>query len=305
MNHGFDYRERIGASAAGERLLGYLVRRYRHSDEATWHARLAAGELSLDAEVARAGDILRPGQLLAWRRPPWEEPSAPLAWAVLHRDEHLLAVAKPRGLPTVPNGGFLTHTLLHRVRQASPEAVPLHRLGRGTSGLVLFALTPLARARVSADWRTSRVEKVYRALARGVPERPAFTVEAPIGPVPHPRLGSVHAANPSGKRAVSHVRLLEARDEASLLEVSIETGRPHQIRIHLAFAGHPLVGDPLYGPGGLPLPEPALPGDPGYRLHAHRLSLSHPATGEPLTLECMPPRELRTAARSSRSCGGW
>ena len=78
----------------------------------------------------------------------------------------------------------------------------------------------------------------------------------------------------------------------SLLEVSIETGRPHQIRIHLAWAGHPLVGDPLYGVGGVPLPQPGLPGDPGYRLHAHRLSLTHPATGDPLTLECAAPADL-------------
>jgi 23S rRNA pseudouridine1911/1915/1917 synthase len=297
MNEGFVYRDRIAASAAGQAVLDFLVSRYPHSDEAQWRARLLRGELSLGAEVARAGDLLRTGQSLVWRRPPWEEPPAPLAWAVLHRDEHLLAVAKPRGLPTVPNGGFLTHTLLHLVRQAFPEAVPLHRLGRGTSGLVLFALTPLARARVSAAWRTSRVEKAYRALACGVPPRPAFTIDAPIGPVPHPRLRSVHAASPSGRRAVSHVRVLETRGDLSLLEVSIETGRPHQIRIHLAFAGHPLVGDPLYGPAGVPLPEPGLPGDPGYRLHAHRLSLDHPASGERLTLECAPPETLRATIR--------
>lgn len=294
MNQGFAYRERIGAAAAGETLLDHLRRRYRHSDEAAWRARLLRGELSLDAEVARAGDLLRPGQSLVWRRPPWEEPAAPLAWAVLHRDDHLLAAAKPRGLPTVPNGGFLMHTLLHLVRASFPQAVPLHRLGRGTSGLVLFALTPLARARVSSLWRTSGVEKVYRALASGVPDRAAFTIDAPIGPVAHPRLGSVHAAHPAGRRAVSHVRVLEARAGASLLEVSIETGRPHQIRIHLACAGHPLVGDPLYGVGGVPLPQPGLPGDPGYRLHAHRLSLTHPATGDPLTLECHPPSELHS-----------
>jgi 23S rRNA pseudouridine1911/1915/1917 synthase len=294
MNEGFVYRERIGPGAEGQDLLGYLVRRYGHSDEAAWRTRLLRGELSLDSAVARPGDVLRAGQYLVWRRPPWEEPEVPLGWAVLHRDEHLLAVAKPRGLPTIPNGGFLTHTLLHLVRRVAPGAVPLHRLGRGTSGLVLFALTPLARARVSAAWRAARVVKVYRALASGVPARPAFTIDAPIGPVPHPRLGHVHASSPAGKPAVSHARVVEARGDASLLEVSIETGRPHQIRIHLAWAGHPLVGDPMYGRGGVPLEAPGLPGDPGYRLHAHRLSLDHPATGERLTLECAPPAELRS-----------
>jgi 23S rRNA pseudouridine1911/1915/1917 synthase len=293
LNRGFVYRSRVGPESDGEDLLVHLARRYPHSDQAAWRDRVAAGQLSLGPRTARVGDHVRAGQALVWRRPPWEEPAVPLCWAVLHRDAHLLAAAKPRGLPTVPNGGFLEHTLLRLVRASFPDAVPLHRLGRGTSGLVLFALTPAARAAVSAQWRTARVGKVYRALACGAPDRDAFTIDVPIGPVPHPRLGSVHAASAAGKPARSHVRVLERRGVRSLLEVSIETGRPHQIRIHLAWAGHPLVGDPLYGPGGQPLPEPGLPGDPGYRLHAHRLTLTHPATGQPLTLECAPPPELR------------
>ena len=293
MNEGFVYRERIGPVDGGSELLAYLVRRYRHSLAETWRDRLERGELSLDAAVACEGDVLRPGQSLVWRRPPWQEPAVPLCWALLRRDAHLLAVAKPRGLPTMPAGGFLTHTLLHRVRQAFPGAVPLHRLGRGTSGLVLFALTREARSTLSADWRTARVGKVYRALAVGTPRWDALTIDAPIGPVPDARLGSVHAARPDGKPARSHVRVLERRGPASLLEVAIETGRPHQIRIHLAWAGHPLVGDPLYGAGGLPVRGAGLPGDPGYRLHAHRLAFTHPATGEAITLECAPPAGLR------------
>src|SRR5512139_1613185 len=116
-------------------------------------------------------DVLRPGQSLVWRRPPWEEPAAPLSFAILHRDAHLLAVAKPRGLPSVPNGGFLEHTLLHRVRLHFPGAVPLHRLGRGTSGLVLFALTNQARREGAAAWREGRVSKEYLALVAGRPVR--------------------------------------------------------------------------------------------------------------------------------------
>jgi 23S rRNA pseudouridine1911/1915/1917 synthase len=293
MNAGFEYREEIGPDAAGRTVLAWLVRRYRHSSEAVWGERIARGEVRLDGEVALAMDVLRPGQGLDWRRPPWEEPEVPLGFAILHRDAHLLAVAKPRGLPSVPNGGFLEHTLLSRVRRLFPEAVPMHRLGRGTSGLVLFARTDAARRAVAAEWRLGGVEKEYRALARGLPALAAFTIETPIGLVPHPRLGQVYAAAAAGRPAVSHVRVLALRGHDALVAVTIPTGRPHQIRIHLAAAGHPLVGDPLYVEGGVPGPDPGLPGEGGYRLHAHRLALTHPATGRRLELECPPPPELR------------
>ena len=149
MNAGFEYREEVGPEAAGRTALAWLSQRYRHSTEAVWRERIAAGEVRLDGEVALAMDVLRPGQALVWKRPPWEEPAVPLGFAILHRDDHLLAVAKPRGLPSVPNGGFLEHTLLSRVRRLYPEAVPMHRLGRGTSGLVLFARTDAARRAVA------------------------------------------------------------------------------------------------------------------------------------------------------------
>jgi 23S rRNA pseudouridine1911/1915/1917 synthase len=202
-------------------------------------------------------------------------------------------VAKPRGLPSVPNGGFLEHTLLFRVRRLHPVAAPMHRLGRGTSGLALFALTERARRAVAAEWRAGRVEKEYRALVQGTPAANSFAVETPIGLLPHARLGRVHAASPDGKPAVSQVRVLARRDGATLVSVTIPTGRPHQIRIHLAAAGHPLVGDPLYVAGGRPGPDAGLPGEGGYRLHAHRLSLAHPLGGDRLVLECTPPPELR------------
>ena len=169
----------------------------------------------------------------------------------------------------------------------------MHRLGRGTSGLLLFARTPEARRAVSEAWRAGRVSKVYRALVAGVPRRELFSIETPIGLVPHPRLGRVHAASKDGKPALTHVRVLAERQGSALVEATIVTGRPHQIRIHLAAAGHPLVGDPLYAVGGRPARNPGLPGDPGYRLHAHRLGLPHPATGRRLDLECPPPPELR------------
>jgi len=160
---------------------------------------------------------------------------------------------------------------------------------------VLFALTAGARRAVLAAWRDGQVDKSYRALVTGLPLQDAFSVDARIGPVSHPRLGQVHAASPDGKPSLSHVRVLERRQDTSVVEVRIPTGRPHQIRIHLAVAGHPLVGDPLYGRAGTLVPEPGLPGDGGYWLHAHRLGLAHPLTCCRLEIECPPPEVLRDA----------
>jgi 23S rRNA pseudouridine1911/1915/1917 synthase len=205
----------------------------------------------------------------------------------------VVAVAKPRGLPTLPGAGFMDTTLLARVRAAYPEARPMHRLGRETSGLVLFARTHEAAAAIQAAWRGHRVEKGYRALGQGTAGPDALVITAPIGPVPHPRLGTVQAASPLGKPALSRVRVLDRGGRGTLFEVWIETGRPHQVRIHLAWAGHPLVGDPLYGPGGMPLADdPGLPGDGGYFLHAERLRFRHPASGLPMELYAPPPPEL-------------
>jgi 23S rRNA pseudouridine1911/1915/1917 synthase len=305
MNRGHTHREQIDARSAGRGVLAHLCARRGPASEAEWRARIEAGEVLLDGAHTEPAQVLRKGQWLTWARPPWEEPPVPLCAAVLYEDDALLAVAKPRGLPTLPGGGaFLENTLLAVVRRRAPEASPMHRLGRATSGVVLFARTQAAARAVQEAFRVHALRKIYRALACGHPAQDAFRIDAPIGEVPHALLGSVHAASPSGKRARSDVRVLERRGgrafAQALVEVTIETGRPHQIRIHLAHSGHPLVGDPLYGAGGLPLPDTrALPGDSGYLLHAHKLALAHPRTGAPLVIECAPPPPLRLTQSSA------
>jgi 23S rRNA pseudouridine1911/1915/1917 synthase len=301
-NQGYVYREQLGADAAGSNVLAWLCRRHRHSGEGLWRQRIAAGEVLLDARRAAPLDRLRAGQWLEWRRPPWQEPPVPTSVALLYRDAHLMALAKPRGLPTLPGAGFLEHTLLAAARRLAAGAVPVHRLGRGTSGLVLVALGAEARRRLAARWRERSVVKLYRALVTGVPPR-EFSVDTPIGPVPHPRLGRIHAASASGRPARSDATVLESRGAVSLVEVRIDTGRPHQIRIHMAAAGHPLQGDPVYAAGGRLREQAGLPGDPGYHLHAWRLSLEHPIDATRLELECPPPPPLRPGGPAVRGSG--
>ena len=287
LNRGYSYFEQLGSAATRHTTLSYLVERYRHSDRATWARRLARGEVLLDGTPARGVERLSAGQTLIWNRPPWQEAAVPRYFEVVFEDADLLAVNKPSGLPTLPAGGFLENTLLAAVRERYPEATPLHRLGRGTSGLVLFARVPEVARALSKNW--AKVDKTYRALAAGVAEKDTYRITALIGPVPHPELGTVFAASSEGKPALSLARVLARQNDTTTFSVDLITGRPHQIRIHLASVGHPLVGDPVYAPGGGLRASPGLPGDLGYLLHAERLALVHPVSKRRLELHAPAP----------------
>ena len=141
-----------------------------------------------------------------------------------------------------------------------------------------------------ANRNTPKIQKIYRALAQNIAQHDTYEILTPIGLVPHPLIGSVWAANPGGKPSKSLAKVISRSNSTTTFEVSLNSGRPHQIRIHLAFIGHPLVGDPLYGLAGQPLENlPGLPGDGGYFLHAQFLKFDHPITGEQINLEAALP----------------
>lgn len=319
-NGGWIYRDRVAPDGAGQPLSAWYAGRYRHSPRQLWLERLAAGEIERNGRRPSADEPLAAGDRLAWHRPPWLEPAVPGAWSVVHDDGDLHVIAKPSGLPVLPAGGFLEHTvlrLLERRHGADPAGVPrpLHCLGRFTSGLLVCARRPATRAWLSRLLRESTAgaalpageapasacRKVYRALLPpgrlplALGEELALTT--PIGRRAHPRLGQIWCAadpaDPAALPARSLLRLLERGGAADLVEVAIASGRPHQIRIHCAAAGAPLLGDPLYGPGGLALAG-ALPGDGGYHLHALALRLQRP-DGTLLELRAPPPPPLRSA----------
>lgn len=294
LNRGCEYREQLGPDAEGMTLLAYLSRRYDHSTEAEWAHRIASEQVLIDSRIVEPERRLKQGCELVWQRPPWIEPDAPASFSVLYEDEDLLAVAKPAGLPTLPGANFYENTLLYRAQAYAPDATPVHRLGRWTSGLVLCARNHQARTSLMQQWSAHKVGKRYRALASGLPDWQEKTIAVPIGQVSHALLGTIHAADPKGKPALSHVTMLEQREDSFLCDVRITTGRPHQIRIHLASIGHPLQGDPLYSTGGIPAPgSRALPGDPGYQLHSAELRFLHPRTGQEIVISCEPPEVLQ------------
>jgi 23S rRNA pseudouridine1911/1915/1917 synthase len=303
LNRGYAYTTIISSKYHARTLLSHLASLYPHSTPQAWQQNLNNREVTVNGVTATGSESLTVGQTLVWNRPPWIEPDSPLHFEVLFDDPHLLAVNKPSGLPTLPGGGFMENTLLHLVQKQTPNANPVHRLGRATTGIVLFAKTPQTASTLSANWNTSGIQKIYRALAQGVAQQDAYEILTPIGLVPHPRIGSVWAANPNGKPSKSLAKVIARAPSSTAssskagtttctttFEVRLNSGRPHQIRIHLASIGHPLVGDPLYGSTGQPLENlPGLPGDGGYFLHAQFLNFHHPITGELINLEAALP----------------
>jgi 23S rRNA pseudouridine1911/1915/1917 synthase len=300
LNRGHAYTTIIGSKHQGRTLLSHLASLYPHSTAQAWQQNLNNREVTVNGITAAGSESLASGQTLVWNRPPWIEPDTPQHFEVLFHDPHLLAVNKPGGLPTLPGGGFMENTLLRLVQKQTPNANPVHRLGRATTGIVLFAKTPQAASKLEASWNTPRIQKIYRALTQGVAQHDAYEILTPIGLVPHPRIGSVWAASPGGKPSKSLAKVISRAPSGTAssstassstpgtttFEVSLHSGRPHQIRIHMASIGHPLVGDPLYGSTGQPLENlPGLPGDGGYFLHAQFLNFQHPITGEQINLE--------------------
>lgn len=337
LNQGWLYRDRIGASQAGLRVVEYYAGRYHHSGREIWRERLAAGQIQRNGCPLLEDAPLQAGDRLRWRRPAWREPSVPAAWRVVHDDGDLLVIDKPSGLPVLPAGGFLEHTLLRlleRRHQQDPAGVPrpVHRLGRFTSGLLVCARHPTTRARLSQQLRESTaagpshrspnhralppagdasehrpstdgdggdrpVRKLYRALllpaVLALEPGQTIAIDHPIGRRPHPKLGWIWCAAQEAAGALpahSRLTLLERHPEADLVQVAIASGRPHQIRIHAAAIGAPLLGDPLYRPGGQAAPD-ALPGEGGYRLQAWRLELPQ-ADGSWLALQVPEPLQL-------------
>jgi 23S rRNA pseudouridine1911/1915/1917 synthase len=296
LNRGYAYTTIISSKYHGQTLLSHLASLYPHSTPRAWQQKLNNGEVTLNGTTTTGSESITSGQTLVWNRPPWIEPDSPRHFEVLFEDAHLLAVNKPSGLPTLPGGGFLENTLLLRVQKQTPKANPVHRLGRATTGIVLFAKTQQAASHLFANWNTPKIQKIYRALAQNIAQHDAYEILTPIGLVPHPLIGSVWAANPSGKPSKSLAKVIsrsagtKGTGSTTTFEVSLNSGRPHQIRIHLASIGHPLVGDPLYGVTGQPLEDlPGLPGDGGYFLHAQYLKFQHPITGEQIILEAALP----------------
>jgi 23S rRNA pseudouridine1911/1915/1917 synthase len=210
---------------------------------------------------------------------------------VLYEDEDLLVLNKAAGMITHPAHRATSGTLVNALLAHVPARLPgdllrpglVHRLDRDTSGLLVVAKREESLHALGAAMKARRIEREYLGLVRGLPQHPLGTIEGPIGRDPKNRLK--HAIVAEGKPATTHYEVLERFGAHAELLFRLETGRTHQIRVHMAAIGHPILNDPLYGKS-----EPRFD-LPGQALHAWRLSFRHPTTSEPMTFEAPPPPE--------------
>ena len=295
-------KQRVPDDAAGERLDRFLASLPEIGSRGTAERLLAEGVL-VDGRAQVKSHRLAGGEELEFEPP---EPAAPLAaeemdLLIAYEDEHLVVVDKPAGLVVHPAPGHARGTLVHGLLShdvAGGDAERpgiVHRLDRDTSGLMVVARSEEAHRRLQALVRRRELERHYLALAVGRPRSRSGRIEAPIGrdrrdPLRH----SLNTDTP--REAITHFELVQLFPRHALLDVKLETGRTHQIRVHLAAIGLPVAGDPVYG-------RPRELGLERQFLHAARLAFTHPFTGQRIDVESPLPPELKAALDHARTAG--
>ena len=292
----------VASGEAGRRLDAAVAALEAVGSRAAAQRLIAAGRVLVDGLTVPKRHLLRHGERVEVRPespPPAGLEPEEMPLVVRFEDEHLLVVDKPAGVVTHPSAGHRTGTLVHgllarAIAGGDDPTRPgiVHRLDRDTSGLLVVARSPRAHRRLQRLLRERRVDRRYLALVHG-PAPPALTISRPVGRDPRARTRMSTSA-PAGRDAVTHVRRLEEMGAYALVEARLETGRTHQIRVHLEAEGMPVAGDPVYGRRRDDL------GVGRQFLHAARLSFPHPETGEPVDVESPLPPDLAAALERAR-----
>ncbi|WP_329741289.1 23S rRNA pseudouridine(1911/1915/1917) synthase RluD [Dyella sp. A6] len=304
----------VPLSAAGRRFDQALAEMFPDYSRSRLTAWVKAGAITLDGAPVPPRQLLRGGeQVRLDAELETEVASQPEAieLAIVYEDPHLLVIDKPVGLVVHPGAGNPSGTLLNALLHHDPALAELpragivHRLDKDTSGLMVVARTLPASTALVEMLSRHAVERQYEAVVLGTMVA-GGTVDAPIGRHLGDRLRQAVRDEEDGKHAVTHYRLRERFRAHSLIQCNLETGRTHQIRVHMTHIHHPLVGDPLYG-GGLKLPRRATPelvaALRGFRrqaLHAERLAFEHPVTGEAMSFEAPRPADMETLLAALR-----
>ncbi|OHF36238.1 RluA family pseudouridine synthase [Corynebacterium sp. HMSC074A01] len=265
---------------------------------------IAAEQVLIDATLPQKSDRVTPGVIIEATLPEPKRAPEPVAemvegMHVLYHDADVIAVDKPVGVAAHPTLGWEGPTVLGGLQAMGftlPDAGPperkgiVQRLDVGTSGVMVVAASMQGYSVLKRAFKERTVDKTYHAVVQGLPDPIVGTIDAPIGR--HPSAGWKFAVTDDGRASVTHYKVLEAFRQASLLEIHLETGRTHQIRVHMAATGHPCVGDPMYGS------DPNLAKRLGLIrqwLHAKALGFTHPRTGEYMVVESGYPEDLQHA----------
>jgi 23S rRNA pseudouridine1911/1915/1917 synthase len=293
-------KQRVPEAAAGERLDRFLATLPEIGSRAAAERLLAAGEVRVDGTARAKSHRLSGGEALDFEPPPREETglvAEEMALRIVWEDEHLLVVDKPAGVVVHPapghGHGTLVHGLLGQIGGGEVERPGIvHRLDRDTSGLMVVARSEDAHKRLQSLVRRRELERRYLALVVGRPRSRRGRIEAPIGrDRRNPFRHSLETDAP--REAVTHFELVELLPKHALLDVRLETGRTHQIRVHLAAIDLPVAGDPVYG-------RPQELGLERQFLHAARLGFTHPLTGRRIEVESPLPLDLHAALERAR-----
>jgi 23S rRNA pseudouridine1911/1915/1917 synthase len=286
----------------GMRLDKFLAVRYPDLSRTYLQRVLADEGVRVDGFVRHQTFKVTPGQVIEVTFPEGEESELlpePMDLEIVFENEHLLVLEKPAGLVVHPAPGHFTGTLVNglinylpdlRISGSNRPGI-VHRLDKDTSGLMVVAKTDAGHASLTRQWAGRSVDKRYMALLRGVIEENEGTIDAPIGRSAHDRLRMAVLA--SGKPAVSHFTVLKRLRESTFVEIHLVTGRTHQIRVHMQFIGHPIVGDATYNRTAGPFGGTSAV-VPRQFLHASLLSFRLPVSDEQVTFESALPEDLAT-----------
>ena len=312
---------RIATEEAGHRLDRVLAARIPSLSRSRLKALILSGQVAIEGRTIRdPAASVNSGDVVAVALPPPEK-ARPEGQAIplniVYEDDDLIVVDKPKGLVVHPAAGHAQGTLVNALIAHCGDSLSgiggikrpgiVHRLDKDTTGLMVVAKTDIAHRALSkqfADKGESGLKRGYLALVWGAPDRPKGTIDAPLDRHPHAR--DKRAVRANGRRAVTHWQVLEryggpdGKPVASLLACTLETGRTHQIRVHLAHIGHPIMGDETYATGFKtkisrlgPQARAALARLGRQALHAHSLRFEHPASGEMLAFRSELPDDLR------------
>ena len=302
----------MAGDAAGRRLDVVLAERIQDVSRTQLARHIGEGAVSVNGKAAAPSQKVRPGDVVVWNPPAQravELAAEQIPLSIVFEDAHLVIVDKPPGLVVHPAAGHEDGTLVNALlahcqdlRGIGGELRPgiVHRIDKDTSGLLVVAKDDETMNALGADFRVHRIKRVYEALVVGRPARSSGRIETMHGRDPHDRK-KFSTKVKSGKRAVTNWRLLEELGKASRMEAELETGRTHQVRVHFAALGCPLLGDATYGRPARDEAVRAIAKQLGRQaLHARILGFHHPKTGKWMEFESAPPEDFMNALLALR-----